>query len=211
MQPSWALGGTCLTLPAAYWCLQLLLVQSGLCHGSAPGFPCTLGWVGASQRMLLRMFVPSLGVTTALGKGFPLTCGVFKPLPAAALSCPCAPGGPSFLPPSAWSQGPQSSIPNSGQPSQSRVAPLHAGLGKGETSSPALLLPWPVTSLQVWARKLPPSQRNPCTLSGGNYQACCNSPQWAPAVAGSLRPVYVLWELPNLFRMFCSPRGLWGL
>lgn len=43
-----SLGGSRLALPAAHQCLQLLLVQSGPCCGSAPGFLCTLGWVRGS-------------------------------------------------------------------------------------------------------------------------------------------------------------------
>lgn len=39
---------SCSFTPLGSPCSLQFLVQSGPCHGSAPGFPCALGWAGAS-------------------------------------------------------------------------------------------------------------------------------------------------------------------
>ena len=84
--------------------------------------------------------VASPGVTPALGKGFPPTCGVFELLPAAVpqaasvllgVLAPCHPlRGPTAH---------KAASPDSGGPPQSRAAPLHAGLWLGETASPSFV------------------------------------------------------------------------
>ena len=110
--------------------------------------------------------MPSPGVTPALRKGFPPTCGVFKPLPAAVPQA--APVLLGVLPPCHPLRGPaahKAASPDSGQPSQSRAAPLHAGLWLGETASPNLVpalashisagLDWDAApSQQTWLRPL---------------------------------------------------------
>lgn len=129
------------------------------------------GCVGASRRMRLSCTrghahapaharAPSPGVTSALGKGFPPTCGAFEPLPAAMPQA--APVLLGVLPPCHPLRGSaahRAASPSLDSPPRAGWPLSTQGCDREKQQVPALFLPWPVTSLQAWTGTLPPPSR----------------------------------------------------
>ena len=137
-------------------------------------------------------------------------------------SCPSALGGPSSLPPSAWSCCPQSSIPRlwTALPEQDGPSPCRAVAGRNSKSQPCSCLGQshlcrPGLGRCPLPADLAPAPQQPAHPRGIHLphlglinRRVATSHCGFLLPLNALRPVYVLWELPNLFWTFCSPGAL---